>query len=753
MSQSGSDRDVGVRFYAHTLEGRAPEAWELLIPHLLGTAKRAGEFAAPFGCEALAYAAGLLHDLGKYQEDFQLRLKGDPRSVDHAAHGAIYARRYYRKVGDLIAHGVAGHHTGLVDALFASDGRLERKGQTLEVVVETAQRDGLVFPGLPVLPRLKRSGDVGFQLAFLIRMLFSCLVDADYLATEEFYRHAEGDPPPLRGAAASPADLAEALNRHFARFAPPPPGSLNARRAEILAHARSKASLQPGVFTLTVPTGGGKTLTSLAFALDHALAHGLRRVVIGIPFTSVIEQTAQVYREALAPHQDAILEHHSAFDQSVIDGKEARSKLSLAMETWDQPLIVTTTVRLFESLFSNRPSQCRKLHNLARSVIVLDEVQTLPLELLRPCVAALKELAANYGCSIVLCTATQPALLADPPPGGRPFANGFEDVIELAPDPPGLFEALRRVRVSSIGAHDDGAILERLADAPQALCIVNSRHHAQTLYGTIAHLGGARHLSTLMCAAHRRAVLAEVREDLMAGRPCRLISTSLIEAGVDVDFPLVLRAEAGLDAILQAAGRCNREGRRAADDSTALVFRPAESQRPQSMRMAIESAESVFRTHDDVTSLAAVSAYFGQLLDRKGDEVLDAKGILKACQERVTTLDFPFKAIAAEFQMIDDYNLPVIIEWDETAKMAVGHLRFLPDGFTPGRIARRLQPYTVGVPPKARDILIGRGAAEVIDRARYGDQFVVLANRDLYRSDIGLSWADPTEMVPAELVV
>lgn len=740
-------------FFAHTLNDRPPETWELLIPHLVGTAERARDFAGPFGCGELAYAAGLLHDLGKYQEDFQLRLRGDPRSVDHAAHGAVYARRHYSKIGSLIAHGIAGHHAGLADTLFKADGRLDQKSATLDVIVEAAQRDGLILPDMPGLPRLKGSKDAGFQLAFLIRMLFSCLVDADYLATEDFYVHAEGRPPPLRGAAASLTDLAEALDRHFGRFAPPSPGSLNSRRAEILGHARDKAPLPPGVFTLTVPTGGGKTLASLAFALDHARANGLQRVIVGIPFTSVIEQTAEVYRDALAPHQNAILEHHSAFDQSAIDGREARSKLSLAMETWDQPVIVTTTVRLFESLFSNRPSQCRKLHNLARSVIVLDEVQTLPLALLRPCVAVLKELAANYGCSIVLCTATQPALLADPPPGGRPFVNGFEDVVELAPDPPSLFEALRRVRVKSIGPQGDGDLVERLANAPQALCIVNSRLHAQTLYDASAHLDGSRHLSTLMCAAHRRAVLAQIREDLTAGRPCRVISTSLIEAGVDVDFPLVLRAEAGLDSILQAAGRCNREGRRAADESMTLVFRPGEAKRPQSMRMAIESAEGVFRTHDDVTTLSAVRDYFGQLFDRKGDAVLDAKGILKACQERVTTLDFPFKTIATEFQMIDDYNLPVIIEWDETARAAVRDLRFLPEGFTPGGVARRLQPYTVGVPPRARAALIASGAAEVINRARYDDQFVLLANRNLYRLDIGLSWADPTLMAAEGLVV
>jgi CRISPR-associated endonuclease/helicase Cas3 len=747
------DRGIEQRFFAHTVQGKAPQAWEPLVDHLLDTASRAARFAASFGCSEFGYAAGLLHDLGKYQAAFQARLHGAAGKVDHAAHGACYARRHH-PLGGLIAHGIAGHHAGLADSLFDPQGRLERMNATLDAVVAAAEGDGLVFPARPALPGLKPSEHVGFQVAFLIRMLFSCLVDADYLATEAFYAGAEGRGVPPRGAAASVSDLAAALDGHLSRFAAPAPGSLNARRAEILAHARSLAKAPPGVFTLTVPTGGGKTLTSLAFALDHAQRNGLDRVVVGIPFTSVIEQTAQVYRDALAPHGEAILEHHSAFDQSQIDGKEARSKLALAMETWDQPLIVTTIVRLFESLFSNRPSQCRKLHNLARSVIVLDEVQTLPLELMRPCVAALKELAANYGCSIVLCTATQPALLAAPPNGGRPFIDGFEDVIELAPDPPTLFEALRRVKVEVIDTpQTDDDIAERLAAAPQALCIVNRRFHAQALFEAVRNLDGARHLSTLMCAAHRRRALAEIREDLKEGRPCRVISTSLIEAGVDVDFPLVLRAEAGLDSVLQAAGRCNREGNRDADASRTLVFRPADGKRLQSMRGHIETSEGVFRRFSDVTSLAAVAAYFDQLFDRKGDAALDAKGILRACQDRASTLNFPFATLAADFQMIDDYNLPVIIESDEEARKAVRALRHLPDGVSPGGIARRLQSYTVGVPPQARQKLIDAHAAEVIESSRYGDQFVLLTNPDLYRADIGLTWEDPTLMSAERLLI
>ncbi len=742
-------------FFAHSVKGKSREAWEPLVDHLMDTADRAARFAEAFGYGEFGHAAGLLHDLGKYQAAFQARIQGKAERVDHAAHGACYARRALDPLGRLIAHGIAGHHGGLTDDLLTSDpeSRLPRMSSTLAVIIAAAEKDGITLPTRPTPRGLKRSTHQGFPRAFLNRMLFTCLVDADYQATEDFYVRAEGRDIPPRGAPARLSDLATALDSHLKRFGEPAPGSLNARRAEILAHVRALAGSAPGVFTLTVPTGGGKTLTSLAFALDHARCNGLDRVVIGIPFTSVIEQTAQVYRDALEPHQDAILEHHSAFDQGKVDGKEAREKLSLAMETWDQPLIVTTTVRLFESLFSNRPSQCRKLHNLARSVIVLDEVQTLPLELLRPCVATLKELAANYGCSIVLCTATQPALLASPPDGGRPFNDGFENVVELAPDPPALFEALRRVRVERIGEQSDDDIRVRLEAAPQALCIVNRRVHAQALFAAVRHLRGARHLSTLMCPAHRREVLTAIRDDLTAGQPCRVISTSLIEAGVDVDFPLVLRAEAGLDSILQAAGRCNREGGRSPDASRTLVFRPADGKRPQSMRVHIESSEGVFRRFEDVTSLAAVAAYFDQLFYRQGDETLDAKAILRACQDRVKTLNFPFKTIAADFQMIDDYNLPVIIEWDREARATVEDLRRLPDGFSPGGVARRLQAYTVGTPPEARAKLIATGAAEVIAPARYGDQFVVLTNRELYRTDIGLSWENPTFIEVERLVI
>jgi len=439
-------------FHAHSVPDRPASAWEPLLDHLAETAAEARISAAKFGCGPLGELAGLLHDLGKYQPAFQARLAGAKEKVPHAAHGAALARLRYGRIGAILAHGIAGHHAGLADRLFEAEGRLADAARVLDAIMAAAAADGLDLPAALAAPALRRTEQPGFQLAFLARMLFSCLVDADYTATGAFYARAEEREPASRGGARTLAELQAALDRRLASFGPAAPGTLNAQRRHILDAVRAHADDPTGVFTLTVPTGGGKTLTSLAFALDHAVRHGLDRVVVAIPYTSVIEQTAAVYREALGdPDGQDVLEHHSAFAVTTA-GKSAEEKwsgadkLRLAMESWDRPLVVATTVRLFESLFANRPAACRRLHNLARSVIVLDEVQTLPLPLLRPCVAALKELAANYGSSIVLCTATQPALLADPA-SGHAFRHGFSNATELAPDPPALFESLRRVRI------------------------------------------------------------------------------------------------------------------------------------------------------------------------------------------------------------------------------------------------------------------------------------------------------------------
>jgi CRISPR-associated endonuclease/helicase Cas3 len=744
-------------WYAHTRVGMPQHAWEPLLTHLLQVGAGASRHAERFGAADLGKMAGLLHDFGKYGPDFQARLRDARVRADHSTAGALWARAHLAdRWGKVVAHAVAGHHAGLKDGLFGAEGRLDAKTGLLSPAERAAGCDGLVLPhkvGGPTGMKKAKEEDKeeGFQMAFLTRMIFSCLIDADRTSAAAFDSGSDTD-----GIQHHPsiAELETQL-AHFIGSRGARPSALNTLRDDVLRDAVSKAGEAPGVFTLTVPTGGGKTLTSLAFALAHARAHGLDRVIVVIPYTSIIEQTAAVFRKALGPLGGAVLEHHSAFE---MEGELKWSadrvgpeRLRLAMERWDSPIVVTTAVQFFESLFSNRPSRCRKLHSVARSVVVVDEAQTMPLPLLRPCVAALKELARNYGTTVVLCTATQPALTEAPPPGGQDFAGkgftgGFTRPRELAPDVPRLFAALRRVTVRDIGVQDDASLAARIADTPQALCIVNQRSHARALFGTIQHLPGARHLSTCMHSVHRARVLAEIRDDLVHERPCRVISTSLIEAGVDVDFPCVLRASAGLDQIAQAAGRCNREFTRTPEESEVLVFQAAAFKVIASLKANAEAGAEILRLHaDDPFGPPAMRAFFDMLYWRYGEAELDRGHVLRLCEERKRDLDFPFETIAREMHFIDDVMVPVIVAAEEAVPGEVNKLieklRFVKGV---GGIARQLGRYTVGVPRRARTAMIAAGVAEIIRFEEFGDQFVVLHNLDLYTRDTGLSWEDVT---------
>ncbi len=739
-------------YYAHSVTERPEADWERLADHLAEVEAGAASRGQGFGAAALAALAGRLHDVGKYSPDFQARLRGLSGRVDHSTAGAVWAFERLPPVwGRLLAHVVAGHHAGLKDDLLGPEGRIETGRGLLASIEGLARADGFAPPRDGCAPaglkpaKDEERGEQGFQLAFLTRMIFSCLIDADRSAAARFDAHARGATMP-QAAQPSVASLQAALHASMSRRRNAP-GELNALRDEVLQAAIARAAEPPGVFTLTVPTGGGKTLTSLAFALAHALAHDLDRVIVVIPYTSIIEQTAQVYRDALDPFGDAVLEHHSAFERT--DETDARherigpDRLRLSMERWRHPIVVTTAVQFFESLFSARPSRCRKLHSLARSVIVVDEAQTMPLPLLRPCIAALKELARNYGASVVLCTATQPALAA-PSSDQRGFAGGFKAPREIAPDVPRLFAALRRVSVRDIGVKDDAALAELIGSGSQALCIVNQRAHARALFAAVAHLPGARHLSTCMHSVHRARVLAGIRADLAAGLPCRVISTSLIEAGVDLDFPRVLRASAGLDQIAQAAGRCNREFRRRPEQSEVLVFASASHGVVRSLVAQAESGAEMLRLYaDDPFGPPAMRAYFDMLYWRRGHDELDRAGVLTTCAEHRGDLNFPFESIAAAMRFIDDAMLPVIVAREEslagTVEALLGELRFAT---SVGGLASRLQRYTVGVPRRVRAAMIADRVAEVVRPEAFGDQFVVLRSLDLYTAQTGLDWTD-----------
>ena len=742
---------VRSKYYAHSGASEDREHWHRLSEHLEGTGARAAGFLDAVGGAEFARVAGLLHDLGKYTQGFQDRLSGSRKRVNHSTAGAkIAVDRYGKHLGKMLAFCIAGHHTGLANGVngektTALEARLKEQVPAPDPIWQQEITLPASLPPPRLVPRDRDTA--GFCAALFIRMQFSALVDADYLDTEDYFGRLEGSPKP-RGQHPTVAELRGRLNAYLDELAADANASpVNDLRQEVLAHARGKAADSPGLFSLTVPTGGGKTLTSLAFALDHARHHGLARVIYVIPYMSIIEQTAAVFHKALrggdAEEPDFVIEHHSTFDEDRIGNREARDKLRLAMENWDAPIVVTTAVQFFESLFSNRPSRCRKLHNIANSVVILDEAQTLPLQYLRPCVTAVDELARNWRTSVVLCTATQPALAQS-----DGFAGGFENVRELAPEPKRLYLALKRTRVRHEGQLDDASVAERLRQSPQALCIVNTRRHARELYERMADAEGAAHLTTLMCARHRREKLDDIRARLRNGAPVRLIATSLIEAGVDLDFRVVWRAEAGLESIIQAAGRCNREG--LAEIGDVFVFKPSDEEGhkpPPEIGQFADVARSVMGHHqNDPMSLDAISDYFRELYWIKEDGALDAKDILRLLRERGRSLDFPFETIAGAFRLIETAMVPVIVPWcgadglDDTAERLLKALRWEQ---RPGRIARQLQPYAVQVPPRIRTDLLNAGAAEVVRRADFDHQFVVLSNLDLYRSETGLTWDEP----------
>lgn len=766
----------GYLLYAHSLPDKSKEKWEPLAHHLAAVGDRAAEFAQVFGLAEAARIAGRLHDIGKCSAAYQNYIAQpaadgvQTSGPDHSTAGARVASTAYRgPLGRMLAFAIAGHHAGLADAE-------NLKGRLTEAYrIEPHngwEAECGVLPDIRALTPSRHSQpgvDKGFTAAFLTRMIFSCLVDADFLETERFYAEANGEIV-SRGGHAGLHILRDRLCAYMERLqSSAKPTPVNILRKQVLDHAIAKAERSPGFFTMTVPTGGGKTLASLSFALEHAVRHGLRRVIYVIPFTSIIEQTAGIFRDALntGGNSDNILEHHASFDwdqtrdlgNADSEGPNGVEKLRRAAENWDIPIVVTTAVQFFESLFAKRTSRCRKLHNIAGSVVVLDEAQMLPNHLLRPCMAAMDELQRNYGTSIVLCTATQPALRkcdeALINKKGKNLGLDIEAARELAPDPHRLYSEFKRVEVEyRADATMDAQIADRFTEQAQMLCIVNSRGHARALFETIRTLPGACHLTTLMCPRHRRARLEDIRARLAANAPVRLVATSLIEAGVDVDFPEVWRAAAGLDAIAQAAGRCNREGR--LDRGRVVVFTPAEAKPPRELEAFWQAARPVLRacgggSNADLLGLGAIHSYFRTLYWQKGDAALDAAevngrpGILAALRERADTFDFPFASIAEAFRMIDNPMEPVIVPWkadrdDNEAEAALNRIAGMERPLA--RDLRTLQQYTVSIPSKVRHGWLAAGVLRTVHPA-LGSGLLCLDDLSHYRADTGLEIADP----------
>ena len=717
MSEHGRD------YYAHIrVNDKGEMLFQTVQEHLNGTAELSGQFADDFGAKPEGIIAGALHDLGKCSEAFQNRLLHDGPKVDHATAGALACIRN----NPIVAECIAGHHSGLQDygnvaADQAGDstfcGRIKKgiKEQYLE-------KCDVKAVDIPDIEDMEVPSRDKFKISLRTKMLYSCLVDADYLDTERFMNGGT-----LRGGYDSMELLLDKLYEYIEPWKNPT-SELNKLRCEILNTCIDSGKKAKGIYTLTVPTGGGKTVASLAFALKHAVRHGMKRIIYVIPYTSIIEQNAKVFRDILGDNN--VLEHHSGVQYELTENaSQEQQRKAYAAENWDMPIIVTTSVQLFESVFASKSSKCRKLHNLANSVVIFDEAQMIPISHLKPCTAVIASLADQFNSTIVLCTATQPALddLL------KEFAAQHE-INELCPDKDKMFEAFRRVSYKKIGKIDDTQLADELNRNKQVLCIVNSRKAAQNIYSKIDKTG-SYHLSTLMVPEHRRKILKNVRLLLKNGEVCRVISTSLIEAGVDVDFPKVYRELAGLDSIVQAAGRCNREGRRTADNSIVTIFERMELP-PKLFRIAIGAANEAMEDDREPGMQETINRYFNSLRSLNGDAI-DKEEIIKAFRDGISGCDFPYKTVADKFRFIDSNAYTVYVPYDEEADKLINKIK---SGECTKDIFRRLGRYSISVYEEHFRALYNTGAlltakdVEVLDESS-----AILNDMTLYTEEMGLS--------------
>lgn len=727
----------------------------LLASHLQAVALLAAEFSKLFDSAPAerrwAYWAGLWHDLGKYRPGFQkfLRLANNPdahiegkvggREKTHSAAGALWAIRQLNApgrpnapLGHILAYLIAGHHAGLADWSGELDWRLQSEDAQRELTEALAEAPPEILQHHPALKASVPGGPDGFAL--WVRMLFSCLVDADFLDTEA---HFDAHKPARREGFPSLAQMRAAFDAHMAAL-PVPDTPVNALRADILRQCRAKAALPPGFFSLTVPPGGGKTLSGLAFALEHALAHDKRRIVVAIPYTSIIEQTADVFRHVFQALGDEVLiEHHSQAESSP-EAETARSRL--ACENWDAPLVVTTNVQLFESLFAAKTSRCRKLHNLVGSVIVLDEAQQIPPAFLQPILDVLKLLVAHYGVTVVLCTATQPALNSTDYFDASKNLRGLSNVREIMDDPDALFCALKRVQVelppdwTTPTPWED--IAARLSTEDCVLAIVGTRKAARELQRLMPE--GTLHLSALMCGAHRKDVIAHIKQrlkDKREGRdprPLRVVSTQLVEAGVDIDFPVVYRALAGLDSIAQAAGRCNREGR-LEGLGRVVVFVPPQTPPPGHLRKGAQACVVTLRGQEhDPLARGLFARYFTEFYHSVD---LDQHGIVNLLKVQPHDLAVKFRSAAEAFRLIDDADsATVVVRYAAHQAQIESLLGSLATEGPQRWLMRKLQRYTVTIPERLAMQMLQRGDLSLPMPGLY-----VLANTDnLYSNILGL---------------
>ncbi len=719
--------------YAHSLPGRPQSEWQTLEEHSCNVAKLAAKFAAPFGaCEA-ARLLGLVHDMGKARSSFQGYLlhqnELDDSNYDSGEHGHSGAGMCWLAenrggFGYFLSYCVAGHHAGLPDKTNGvnPNGALSVRLSEEKTVLSEApvalwiENHKTSWADCKIVPPWKSFHSS--EASFWLRMLYSSLVDADFLDTESFMDKGRSG---KRGGYPS---LDELSKRFFvkldAKQSSSEQSAINELRATVRLSCERAATKPKGLFSLTVPTGGGKTLSSTAFAFRHALTHGLRRIIYVIPYTSIIEQTSEQLADFLG--EDCVVQHHSN-----LEPEKETERSRLATENWDAPVIVTTAVQFFESLYACKSSRCRKLHNIAESVVILDEVQLLPPSLLLPITEAIHQLTAHYGCSFVFCTATQPHLKEI---GGKRTALADDDIREIVSGDMDLYRRLKRTEIVFPTVSGErrqwDEIATELQSFKQCLCVVNTRNDARELYDLMPK--GTHHLSAAMCGAHRSRVIAEIKKRLLVGEEIRAISTQLVEAGVDIDFPVVYRAMAGLASVVQAAGRCNREGK--LDGlGKVVVFNPPKPSPEGDLRWGENTLIGMLAGSGgkiDVDRADVYPEYYRQFYEKQHDCGSEFAALL---EKDARDGGIQFREAAAAFQMIDSRGTrTVVVRWGESERW----IKSLEVVGPKQEIMRHLQRYTVSVPQGVAERLLENGGISEV----HG--ILVQEAKNLYSDEYGL---------------
>ena len=701
---------------------------QTVLEHAIGTANCAEKFASSFTVPIYGKILGLYHDIGKFSKEFQnyLLYGGVKGSVDHTGAGSIEIFKTGLNSKNptffLLAMCIAGHHGGLPD--MGDNPKTSEKGTLLYRLNNSSFPDCAVYKEyLPSIksedvPDITKNLTAAFAQMFYVRMLYSCLVDADYLDTEVFL----ADKTVLRSGFIDITKMKLLVDEYTSKF-DPASSALNKMRCELLKQCKDAGSdnkqIHKNLYTLTIPTGGGKTLSSLSFALNRAVLTGRQRIIYVIPYTSIIEQNAGVFKGIVG--ENNVVEHHM---NVVYDDTDGSNRKKLATENWDAPLIVTTNVQFIESIFANKPSKCRKLHNIANSIIIFDEAQMLPEDYLLPCVEVIKELSEHYNCCVVLCTATQPSL-------DKFFDN---KALEIIDKPKFYYDVFKRTKIKILGKLTESELAAKLKKYSQVLCIVGTKRKAQQIFELLKEEKNVYHLSTNMYPAHRKRILEEVRVKLKNREVCRVISTSLIEAGVDVDFPTVYKEMDALDSIVQAAGRCNREGKRNVEDSIVYVFE-LEGNSNKLRLLEKQVTENILQEYEDISSPEAITAYFNKLHVLLAEN-LDKRKIfefLKHGRQR-----FYFKTIASMVKIINDNTKSIFIPFDSNAKIIEQELR---SGARTKELMRKMGAYCVNIYYQADNIhlesayekLLHNNKIEILD-----ENITILVDDKAYDNKIGL---------------